>query len=192
MKKMIFRLLLPAAIIALLIAPVGGAKDKKVEPVEVQTTEVTPVPQSTPEQPTEQPATQADKNPNAGEEINWQVISGGGNMNGTATIYSLKATVGQTAIGGGSSTSYGLSHGFWQSAGGSGEEYVCGDANGDDQVNVGDAVYLISYIFKQGPAPDPVCIGDANGDGGVNVGDAVYLIAYIFKQGPAPSEDCCS
>ena len=69
---------------------------------------------------------------------------------------------------------------------------MCGDANGDDQVNVGDAVYLISYIFKQGPAPDPVCIGDANGDGGVNVGDAVYLIAYIFKQGPAPSEDCCS
>jgi len=68
---------------------------------------------------------------------------------------------------------------------------VCGDANGDGQVNVGDAVYLISYVFKGGPAPDPVCAGDANGDGQCNVGDAVYLIAYVFKGGPAPVEGCC-
>jgi photosystem II stability/assembly factor-like uncharacterized protein len=70
--------------------------------------------------------------------------------------------------------------------------FICGDANGDGNVNVGDAVFLISYVFKGGPAPDPVCVGDANGDGGVNVGDAVYLIAYVFKGGPPPVEDCCS
>jgi hypothetical protein len=69
--------------------------------------------------------------------------------------------------------------------------YICGDANSDYQVDVGDAVYLISYIFKSGPAPDPICAGDANGDGAVNVGDAVYLIAYIFNGGPPPVEDCC-
>jgi hypothetical protein len=68
---------------------------------------------------------------------------------------------------------------------------ICGDANGDDQVNIGDAVFLISYIFKGGPPPDPVCIGDTNGDGDTNVGDAVYLIAYVFKGGPPPVEDCC-
>jgi hypothetical protein len=68
---------------------------------------------------------------------------------------------------------------------------VCGDANGDGAVNVGDAVYLIAYVFKGGPAPDPVCAGDANGDGDTNVGDAVYLIAYVFKGGPAPVEPCC-
>ena len=68
---------------------------------------------------------------------------------------------------------------------------ICGDANGDETVNVGDAVYLINYVFKGGPAPDPVCSGDANGDGDVNVGDAVYLINYVFKGGPAPVEDCC-
>jgi hypothetical protein len=61
--------------------------------------------------------------------------------------------------------------------------YVCGDANGDGQINVGDAVY-----FKGGPAPDPLEAGDANCDGTVNVGDAVYLIAYVFKGGPEP---CC-
>ena len=71
-------------------------------------------------------------------------------------------------------------------------QIVCGDANGDGDPNVGDAVYLINYVFKGGPAPDPVCAGDTNGDGDANVGDAVYLINYVFKGGPAPHEGCCS
>lgn len=70
-------------------------------------------------------------------------------------------------------------------------DYVCGDGNGDGQINVGDAVFLIAYVFKGGPGPDPVCSGNTNGDGDTNVGDAVYLIAYVFKGGPAPSIPCC-
>jgi 3',5'-cyclic AMP phosphodiesterase CpdA len=69
--------------------------------------------------------------------------------------------------------------------------YICGDANGDMTVNVGDAVYLISYVFKNGSPPSPECIGDANGDLQTNIGDAVYIIAYVFKGGPAPSDLCC-
>jgi hypothetical protein len=71
------------------------------------------------------------------------------------------------------------------------EQVVCGDANGDGDVNVGDAVFLIAYVFNGGPAPDPICSGDANGDGNTNIGDAVYLIAYVFKGGPPPVEGCC-
>jgi hypothetical protein len=73
-----------------------------------------------------------------------------------------------------------------------GEDEICdcvpGDANGDGEVNVGDAVYLISYVFKGGPQPTPYefCSGDANCDCTVNVGDAVYIISYVFKGGPAP------
>ncbi|MCK5125727.1 MAG: thrombospondin type 3 repeat-containing protein [candidate division Zixibacteria bacterium] len=62
----------------------------------------------------------------------------------------------------------------------------CGDANGDDMVNVGDAVFIINYAFKGGPAPEPVESGDANGDSECNVGDAVYIINYAFKGGPEP------
>lgn len=67
-------------------------------------------------------------------------------------------------------------------------QFICGDADGSGSVNVGDAVFLINYIFKGGPAPDPLESGDANCDGAVNIGDAVYLINYIFKGGPEP---CC-
>ncbi len=70
--------------------------------------------------------------------------------------------------------------------------FECGDAGMDYQLNVGDAVYLVNFVFKGGPEPYPICVGDANGDEEVNVGDAVYLISHIFKGGPPPTEDCCS
>lgn len=66
--------------------------------------------------------------------------------------------------------------------------YMCGDANGDAIVNVGDAVFIVNYVFKSGPTPVPLMAGDANCDGLPNVGDAVYLINYVFKNGPGP---CC-
>ncbi len=125
----------------------------------------------------------------AGEDIEWHVISTGGG-NGASATYRLNGTAGQTAVGKGGSSSFGLSHGFWYATGAA-PEYMCGDASGDDAVNIGDAVHLINYIFKGGPAPDPLCVGDADGDDAVNIGDAVYLINYIFKGGPEPVEDCC-
>ncbi len=68
---------------------------------------------------------------------------------------------------------------------------ICGDASGDREVSVGDAVHIITYIFKGGPAPDPLCMSDANGDDATDISDAVHLINYIFKSGPAPVEPCC-
>ncbi|MEZ5359483.1 MAG: M6 family metalloprotease domain-containing protein [Candidatus Zixiibacteriota bacterium] len=71
-----------------------------------------------------------------------------------------------------------------------GPEYIAGDANGDTSVNVGDAVYLVNYIFKGGPGPVPEAAGDANGDCSVNIGDAVHLVNYIFNGGAAPQFGC--
>ena len=64
--------------------------------------------------------------------------------------------------------------------------YVAGDANYDNGVNIGDAVYLTNFVFNEGPTPRPYYAGDANSDDKVNVGDVVYLINYIFHDGPAP------
>jgi hypothetical protein len=69
-------------------------------------------------------------------------------------------------------------------------EYLCGDADGNELVNISDAVYLIAYIFGGGPAPYPLLAGDADCNGFVNISDAVYLIAYIFGGGPAPCASC--
>jgi subtilisin family serine protease len=62
-----------------------------------------------------------------------------------------------------------------------------GDATNDGSVNVGDPVYLLNFIFEDGPTPQPdILTGDANCSGDIDVSDAVYIINYIFREGPAP------
>jgi glutaredoxin-related protein len=69
-------------------------------------------------------------------------------------------------------------------------DFTCGDADGNDIVNISDAVYLIAYIFGGGPVPDPLLSGDPDCNWIVNISDAVYLIAYIFGSGDAPCAGC--
>ena len=73
---------------------------------------------------------------------------------------------------------------------------VSGDVNCDGKVSIADIVYLINYLFKGGPAPNPYWEwkGDVNGDCKISVSDTVYLINYLFKGGPAPTcnTDCWS
>jgi hypothetical protein len=64
--------------------------------------------------------------------------------------------------------------------------YIGGDANGDGIVNSADVVYLINYLFKGGPPPQPWEAGDINDDEVINSADVVYLINYLFKGGPPP------
>jgi len=65
--------------------------------------------------------------------------------------------------------------------------YLSGDANGSGLIELGDVVYLITYLYKNGPAPNPLLAGDANCSGEVELGDVVYLITYLYKAGPPPS-----
>ncbi|HVP36256.1 MAG TPA: M14 family zinc carboxypeptidase [Terriglobales bacterium] len=67
-----------------------------------------------------------------------------------------------------------------------GLNFIRGDANADGKVTVADIVYLVSYLFKHGPAPSVLNSGDANFDGKVNTVDIVYLVNYLFKHGPVP------
>jgi len=68
-----------------------------------------------------------------------------------------------------------------------GARYLTGDASADGIIDVGDVVYVINYLFKSGPTPNPIQAADANCDGNVDVADVVYLINYLFKGGPPPS-----
>lgn len=69
---------------------------------------------------------------------------------------------------------------------------IPGDASGDGAINIGDAVFTISFIFRGGVAPNCQAAADVNADCAVNVGDAVFIINYIFKAGSAPLCAGCS
>lgn len=65
-------------------------------------------------------------------------------------------------------------------------DYLCGNPNGDGTFNILDITYLIAYLYKGGPPPDPMESGDANADGVINILDVTYLINYLYKDGPPP------
>ena len=65
-------------------------------------------------------------------------------------------------------------------------QYIRGDANHDLVVDVGDVIYIVNYLYANGPEPLPLESADVNCDGIVNISDVVYLVNYLFKGGPPP------
>jgi serine protease AprX len=64
--------------------------------------------------------------------------------------------------------------------------YLTGDVTGDGEVDIADIIYLIHYLYLDGPSPDPLFLGDVDCDDQLNIGDVVYLINYLFLGGPEP------
>jgi hypothetical protein len=67
---------------------------------------------------------------------------------------------------------------------------VPGDFDGNGQVNILDAVKLITWVFRNGPPPADVRAADVNGDCAINLIDVVRLIDYIFRGGLPPVAGC--
>jgi len=63
---------------------------------------------------------------------------------------------------------------------------ICGDVDGNGSINILDGTFLVSYLYKDGPAPAPIERGDVNGSGSVNLLDITHLISYLYKNGPDP------
>ena len=121
--------------------------------------------------------------PDSFYQLNRFSINAAGAIDDSSASYRLGLSLGEPVVGTASSASYQTGTGFW------GEPclFKRGDANGDGVIDVGDVVYIINYLYRNGDPPSPMEAGDANCDGIVNVGDVVYLINYLYKGGPAPS-----
>ncbi len=66
------------------------------------------------------------------------------------------------------------------------ESWVCGDTNGDGEVNQLDVTSLLDYLHRDGPAPLPLAAADVNGDSVIDQDDVKYLVAYLHQGGPEP------
>ncbi len=65
-------------------------------------------------------------------------------------------------------------------------EYICGDVDNNEAVNLLDITFLISFLYKEGPDPESMWAADADGNGTVNILDITYLISFLYKYGPGP------
>jgi len=72
---------------------------------------------------------------------------------------------------------------------GYGSVVSCGDVNGDGVIDLGDLLYLVSYLYEGGSEPQCVPItvcGDIKVDGVIDLGDILYLVSYLYKGGATP------
>ncbi len=71
--------------------------------------------------------------------------------------------------------------------------FIRGDANGDEFVDISDAVKIISFLYQSGSAPDCLDAADVDDDGELGLADPIYLLTCLFVDGsqqiPSPYPD---
>ena len=66
--------------------------------------------------------------------------------------------------------------------------FLRGDLDGTFNYTMNDVVFLVNYIFRNGPEPDPLQAGDVDASGAINTADLSYLVNFIYRGGPAPPQ----
>ena len=61
-------------------------------------------------------------------------------------------------------------------------DFLAGDANGDGQVRIGDAIAVLNYIVGNSSDNFSVKAADVNGDGRVLIGDVIFVLNIIVNQ----------
>ncbi|MFH2036765.1 MAG: dockerin type I domain-containing protein [Candidatus Zixiibacteriota bacterium] len=69
---------------------------------------------------------------------------------------------------------------------GMGKTWTCGDVDNSGSINILDITYLIAFLYKGGPSPDPLDKADVNNSGDINILDITFLITYLYKGGAGP------
>jgi hypothetical protein len=61
-----------------------------------------------------------------------------------------------------------------------------GDADGNRIINILDVRYIVNFLYKEGPSPDPMTSADADCDTKINILDVTHIINYLYKLGDPP------
>lgn len=60
------------------------------------------------------------------------------------------------------------------------DSIASGDANGDGIIDLLDILFIIDFIYRAGPSPEPTSLADVNGDGLINLIDILLLIGNLY------------
>ena len=74
-----------------------------------------------------------------------------------------------------------------------GGRFQRGDPNANAEVDIADAIFLLSYLFAQGAEPSCLDAGDTNDSGQIDIADAIAVLSHLFAQAgplPAPFGEC--
>ncbi len=67
------------------------------------------------------------------------------------------------------------------------EPWICADINGDGEgPNIADLVFLVDFMFNDGPPPPHPPSVDFDFDTEITIADLVFLVDYMFNDGPVP------
>ncbi len=63
------------------------------------------------------------------------------------------------------------------------------DMDPADEITIVDLIYLVNFMFQDGPAPPCPEEADINGDAGasIDIADLIMLVQYMFQDGPEPA-----
>jgi hypothetical protein len=70
--------------------------------------------------------------------------------------------------------------------GGSGPQFIRGDANASGRIDLSDGVFIFNFLFLGGEAPPCRAAADTNGSGRLDLTSGIYLLNFLFQGGPPP------
>ncbi|HLU47983.1 MAG TPA: hypothetical protein VK116_07855, partial [Planctomycetota bacterium] len=65
--------------------------------------------------------------------------------------------------------------------------FIRGEANDDSSRDIGDVVFLLNYLFQNGPELLCEKAADSNDDGTLDLSDSIHLLLFLFRGGLAPT-----
>ncbi len=64
--------------------------------------------------------------------------------------------------------------------------HTAGDLNLDGQIDIADLVFMVEFMFADGPPPEVLLTADIDGNGAVDISDLVAFVDYMFNGGEPP------